>query len=37
MSNMATTGQEMARRKKFLQGQGKVREFHFKSVEILWS
>ena len=23
--------------KKFLRGQGKVREFHFKSVEILWS
>ena len=23
--------------KKFLRGQGKVREFHFKSVEILWT
>ena len=37
MSNMVTTGQEMVRGKKFLRGQGKVREFHFKSVEILWS
>ena len=35
MSNMVTTGQEMVRGKKFLQDQGKVREFHFKSGEIL--
>ena len=30
MSNMVATGQEMVR-EKIPQGQGKVREFHFKS------
>ena len=28
---MVATGQEIVREKKILQGQGKVREFHFES------
>ena len=32
MSNMVAV-----QGKKFLQGQGKVREFHFKSGEVLWT
>ena len=32
--SMVATGQEMVRGKKFLQGQGKVREYHFKSGKI---
>ena len=28
---MVATGQEMVREKKIIQGQGKVREFHFES------
>ena len=32
--NMVATGQEIVREKKILQGQGKVREFHFESGKI---
>ena len=32
--SLVATGQEMVREKKFLQGKGKVREYHFKSVKI---
>ena len=32
--DMVSTGQEIVREKKILQGQGKVREFHFKSGKI---
>ena len=31
---MVATGQEIVREKKILQGQGKVREFHFESGKI---
>ena len=31
---MVATGQEIVRKKKILQGQGKVREFHFESGKI---
>ena len=34
MSSMVATGQEMVR-EKIPQGQGKVRQFHFKSEKIL--
>ena len=33
-SDMVATGQEIVREKKILQGQGKVREFHFESGKI---
>ena len=32
--NMVATGQEIVKEKKILQGQGKVREFHFESGKI---
>ena len=32
--HMVATGQEIVREKKILQGQGKVREFHFESGKI---
>ena len=32
--SMVATGQEIVREKKILQGQGKVREFHFESGKI---
>jgi len=31
---MVATGQEIVKEKKILQGQGKVREFHFESEKI---
>ena len=34
ITNMVATGQEIVRGKKILQGQGKVREFHFESGKI---
>ena len=33
-NHMVATGQEIVREKKILQGQGKVREFHFESGKI---
>ena len=33
-TRMVATGQEIVREKKILQGQGKVREFHFESGKI---